>query len=172
MLSKRFVSLKGIFFSSLLQYGDFLCPFVFQAALQVVSWPIFLLSSHLNPICWEGSKSTPPFPFIGKMRWGGGRWVVVSSKLNLNCKFRSSPQKIVLLNILIACILTKLLLIQNRSDYSGWGCLFLFFFTKKVFLNVKSYRRSLDSFKFESSSPLQNGVPASLFFLPRLPSRA
>lgn len=120
----------------------------------------------------RGPSPPPPFPFIGKMRWGGARWVVVSSKLNLNCKFRSSPQKIVLLNILIACILTKLLLIQNRSDYSGWGCLFLFFFTKKVFLNVKSYRRSLDSFKFESSSPLQNGVPASLFFLPRLPSRA
>lgn len=69
----------------------------------------------------------PPFPFIGKML-GGGRWVVVSSKLNLNCKFSSSPQKIVLLNTLIACILTKLLLIQNRSDYSGWTAFFFFVF--------------------------------------------
>lgn len=172
MLSKRFVSLKGIFF-------------FFPASIWRLSLSFCLPSgvagcvlTHFSPVLppqpylLRGVQVHPPLSLYREDAVGGGRWVVVSSKLNLNCKFRSSPQKIVLLNILIACILTKLLLIQNRSDYSGWGCLFLFFFTKKVFLNVKSYRRSLDSFKFESSSPLQNGVPASLFFLPRLPSRA
>lgn len=117
--------------------------------------PIFLLS-YLNPICWEGSKSSP-FAFIGRMG-------VVDGRLNLNCKFNSSPQKIVIFNILIAFIFTTLLLkIAQRLKDGGTGFRsFFFFFKLRVFYHVISYRQSWNSFlKF---SPLQNGVPASLFF--------
>lgn len=126
MLSKRFVSLKGIFF-------------FFPASIWRLSLSFCLTSgvagcvlTHFSPVLppqpylLRGVQVLPPFPFIGKMRGGGGT-VVVSSKLNLSCKFSSSQQKIVLLNILIACILTKLLLIQSRSKTIQDGAAFFFF---------------------------------------------
>lgn len=81
----------------------------------------------------ERGPSPPPLSLYREDAGGGGEAVVVSSKLNLNCKFSSSPQKIVLSNILIACILTKLLLIQNRSKTIQDGAAFFFFlfFSKK-----------------------------------------
>lgn len=97
----------------------------------------------------ERGPSPPPFPFIGRMG------VFDSSRLNLDCKFSSSPQKIVLFNILIAFIFTLLLFkVGQRLFRMGAAFCFLFFFTKRFF-NVESYRQSRHSF-LSLSSLLRN----------------
>lgn len=71
--------------------------------------------------------------------------MVDGSRLNLNCKFNSSPQKVVLLNILIGFIFTTLLLkLGQRPFRMGAG---LGYFTEKgCFFDVTSCRQCRDSF--------------------------
>lgn len=79
-------------------------------------------------------------------------------------KFISSLQKIVLLNILIAFIFTILLLIENRPEIiQDWGLASVIFYLR-VYYNVIATGRAGVALNFESSSPLQNGVPPLLFF--------
>ena len=60
--------------------------------------------------------------------------MVDSSKLNLNWKFSSSPQKIVLFNILIAFIFTLLLLKVGQRLFRMGAAFCLLVFSLKGFL--------------------------------------
>lgn len=59
---------------------------------------------------------------------------MVDGRLNLNCKFNSSPQKIVIFNILIAFIFTTLLLKIAQRLKDG-GLVFVFFCLVFFYLN-------------------------------------
>lgn len=94
---------------------------------------------------------------------------MVDGRLNLNCKFNSSPQKIVIFNILIAFIFTTLLLkIAQRLKDGGLVFVFFVFFKLRVFFHVISYRQSWNSFKVFSITKWR---PCFFVFL-LLPSRA
>lgn len=56
---------------------------------------------------------------------------MVDGRLNLNCKFSSSLQKIVIFNILIAFIFTTLLLKIGQRLKDGSIFFYFYFFTKK-----------------------------------------
>lgn len=73
---------------------------------------------------------------------------MVDGRLNLNCKFSSSLQKIVIFNILIAFIFTTLLLKIGQRLKDGSIFFFIFFLLKKVRFNVTRYRQRWYSFFF------------------------
>lgn len=74
------MSLKGIFFSSLLQYGDFLCPFVFQAAFAGCVLTHFSPVLPPQPYLLRGVQVHPPLSLYREDAvGGGGGWSLVAS---------------------------------------------------------------------------------------------
>lgn len=106
------MSLKGIFFFPASIWRLFLVLLSSKRRCRLCLGPFFSCPPT-STLFVERGPSPPPFPFIGKMG------VVDGSRLNLNCKFNSYPQKIVLLNILIGFIFTTLTQIRSKTIQDG-----------------------------------------------------